>query len=445
MHRVAIIGGGFGGLYAARCLRRAPVSVTLLDRRNYHLFQPLLYQVATGTLSPANIASPLRSLLKRQQNTTVLLAEAREFDVAARRVAIDSGVVDYDSLIVAAGATHSYFGHDEWERLAPSLKNLDDATEIRRKILLAFEAAERATDEAERRKWMTFVVVGGGPTGVELAGQVAEIAAHTLPGEFRRIRPQDAQVYLVETASRILGTYPAKLSARAEAALQRQGVKLLKNALVTGVEAERVEYRQGDRHEQLECRTVLWAAGVRASPLAEQLAAATGAKTDRLGRVCVSPRLSLPGHDEIFVIGDMACLEPSPGEPLPALAQVAMQQGRYAASVIVAQLAGRQIERPFRYRDYGTLATIGRNQAVADLHVVWLWGFAAWAVWLVVHLMSLVQFQNRLLVLMQWGWSYATRNRAARLITGGTQLPPGTNHAGADAADAAEVMAGTEK
>ncbi|HEX3654211.1 MAG TPA: NAD(P)/FAD-dependent oxidoreductase [Pirellulales bacterium] len=442
MHRVAIIGGGFGGLYAARCLRRAPVAVTLLDRRNYHLFQPLLYQVATGTLSPANIASPLRSLLKRQQNTTVLLAEAREIDVTARRVEIDSGAVDYDSLIVAAGSTHSYFGHDDWERLAPSLKSIDDATEIRRKILLAFETAERATDEAERRKWMTFVVVGGGPTGVELAGQLAEIAEHTLPGEFRRIRPQDAQVYLVETAGRMLGSYPAKLSGKAEKALEDLGIKLLKGAMVTDIRAECVEYRQGERRECLECRTVLWAAGVRASPLAEQLATATGAKTDRSGRICVSPRLSLPGHDEIFVIGDMACCEPAPGEPLPALAQVAMQQGRYAAQAIETQLQGRKDERPFRYRDYGTLATIGRNQAVADLHVIWLWGFAAWAVWLVVHLMSLVQFQNRLLVMMQWGWSYLTRNRAARLITGGIQLPPGTDHAGADAA---EAMARSEK
>jgi NADH dehydrogenase len=450
MHRVAIIGGGFGGLQAARCLRRSPVTVTLLDRRNHHLFQPLLYQVATGTLSPANIASPLRSLLKRQQNATVLLAEVRAIDVARRRVEIDpseSGedAVDYDSLIVAAGSTHSYFGHPEWESLAPSLKNLDDATAIRRKILLAFEAAERAMDEAQRRAWLTFVVVGGGPTGVELVGQVAEIAQHTLPGEFRRIRPAEAQIYLVESEDRLLTEYPPKLSAKAEQALEQVNVKLLKGARLTGIEAEAVEYQQHDRTERLACRTVLWAAGVRASPLAEQLAKATAAKLDRSGRVSVGPMLSLPGHDEIFVIGDMARFEALPGEakpgqPLPALAQVAMQQGRYAARTIAARLEGRGVDRPFRYRDYGTLATIGRNQAVADLHVVWLWGFAAWIVWLVIHLLSLVQFQNRLLVLVQWGWSYLTRNRAARLITGSTSLPPRANRANAaQAAEAVEV------
>lgn len=443
MHRVAIIGGGFGGLYAARCLRRAPAAITLLDKSNHHLFQPLLYQVATGALSPANIASPLRTLLKHQPNTTVLLAKVDSIDVAGRRLQIDSGLVEYDSLIAAAGSTHSYFGHDDWEPLAPSLKTLDDATAIRRKILLAFEAAERTSDQAQRQRWLTFVVVGGGPTGVELVGQLAEIAHGTLKGEFRRISPADAQVYLIETAGRVLGGYPAKLADKAERALARLNVRLLKEATVTGVDARGVDYRQHDRIERLECCTVLWAAGVRASPLARQLAEATGAKIDRAGRIFVSPTLTLPGHDEIFVIGDMAWFETAPGRPLPALAQVAMQQGRYAAETIYARLEGRALTRPFRYRDYGTLATIGRNQAVADLHFVWLSGFIAWAVWLVVHLMSIVQFQNRLLVLVQWGWSYLTRNRAARLITGGTLCPPGTDFAGGDRAEAIGV--GSEK
>lgn len=451
MHRVAIIGGGFGGLCAARCLRRAPVEVTLLDRRNFHLFQPLLYQVATGSLSPANIAAPLRTLLKRQQNTRVLLAEVRQIEVDEHRLETDAGSIPYDSLIVAAGSTHSYFGHPEWESLAPSLKTLEDATAIRRQILLAFEAAEETSDEAERRQWMTFVVVGGGPTGVELAGQVAEIAQHTLPGEFRAIRPQDAQIYLIETTARVLGTYPPKLSGKAAAALARMKVHVLNDTMVTGVGPDgveyrqQVEYRQHDRTERLACRTVLWAAGVRASPLAEQLATATGAKTDRSGRVQVSPQLTLPGHDEIFVIGDMGWFEPKPGESLPALAQVAMQQGRYAARAIIARQQGQAVSQAFRYRDYGTMATIGRNQAVADLHFVWLSGFAAWAAWLVVHLMSIVQFQNRLLVLVQWAYSYLTHGRAARLITAGARLSVGTNCAGTDAAQAMAGVSGSEK
>jgi NADH dehydrogenase len=418
MHQVVIIGGGFGGLHAARDLRRAPVNLTLVDRHNYHLFQPLLYQVATGTLSPANIAVPLRSLLKRQQNTRVLLAEVREIDVAGRRVLFEDGEpLAYDSLIVAAGSTHSYFGNDQWESIAPGLKTIENATAIRAKILLAFEEAERATSAEERAAWLTFVVVGGGPTGVELVGQLGEIAHHTLVGEFRSIDPEQAQIYLIETADRVLPPFPAKLSGKAAATLAKLQVKVLTEARVTDIAVDSVQYEQHGKSQRLVAKTILWAAGVKASPLASGLAAATGAALDRQGRISVGPGLTLPGHDEIYIVGDMAQFEQAPGDALPALAQVAMQEGRYAARAICARLKGQSLAA-FRYRDYGTLATVGRHSAVADLHKLKLSGLLGWIVWLFVHLLSLVQFQNRLLVLVQWGWNYFTRNRAARLITG---------------------------
>lgn len=417
MHRVVIIGGGFGGLHAARRLRRAPVDVTLVDRRNHHLFQPLLYQVATGALSPANIAAPLRALLRRQRNARVLLAEACAIDVATRRVLLDAGELEYDTLIVAAGSSHSYFGHDEWEAFAPGLKTLEDATNIRRQILWAFEAAERSDDPQETASLLTFVVVGGGPTGVELVGQVAEIAQHTLRNEFRRINPADARVLLIEGFERVLGPYPPDLSAKAERALRDLGVEVWTSSHVTQVERDRVIVRQRDQSHTIHARTILWAAGVQASPLGKLLAEATGAALDRSGRITVGPDVSLPAHPEILVIGDMALFAHQTGKPLPAVAPVAMQQGKYAGKLIQQRLAGRTLP-PFRYRNLGTMATIGRFRAVADFGFIRFNGLLAWLTWLFVHLMQLVQFQNRLLVFIQWGWHYVTRNRSARLITG---------------------------
>jgi NADH dehydrogenase len=417
VHRVVIIGGGFGGLYTARKLRRAPVELTLIDRRNHHLFQPLLYQVATGTLSPANIAAPLRALLKRQRNTRVLLAEAREIDVTGRRVILDEGELPYDTLVVATGSSHSYFGHDDWEEFAPGLKSIEDATTIRRNILLAFEEAERSGNPEAIDALLTFAVVGAGPTGVELAGQVCEIARHTLRGEFRAIRPEEARVCLIEFQDRVLPTYPADLSAKALRSLEALGVEVLTGAEVTRVEADRITYRRQGIEQVLAAHTILWAAGVQASPLGRAIAAATGAEIDRAGRVIVEPDLSLPSHPEIFVIGDLANFKHQNAKPLPGVAPVAMQQGRYVAKLIRARLSGDSLPT-FHYRDRGTLATIGRYKAVADLRFARASGLLAWLIWLFVHLMSIVQFGNRLLIFIQWGWSYLTRERAARLITG---------------------------
>ena len=421
-HHVVIIGGGFGGLYAAQSLKRAPVQVTLLDRRNFHLFQPLLYQVATGTLSPANIAAPLRAILKRQENIRVLLAEAIDIDVSNRRVALSDGEVGYDTLIVAAGVRHHYFGRDEWERLAPGLKTIEDATEMRRRILVAFEAAEREGDPEKLRGWLTFVIVGGGPTGVELAGAVGEIARHTLARDFRAINPADARIVLVEGMDRVLPPYPASLSARAEAALNRLGVTVRTGAMVTDIQPDVITIRSGERNERISTRTVLWAAGVQASTLGGILASTTGAAVDRVGRVVVEPDLSVVGHPEIFVIGDLAHFGHQTGKPLAGVAPVAMQQGRYVATLIMRRLRGETMP-PFRYRDHGNMATIGRAEAVADLGWVRFSGFFAWLAWLFIHLINLVQFQNRVLVLIQWAWNYATWNRYARLITGKNPLP----------------------
>jgi NADH dehydrogenase len=416
-HRVVIIGAGFGGLRAALHLKDAPAQVTVIDRRNFHLFQPLLYQVAAGALSPANIAAPIRNLLKRQANTEVLLAEAADFDAAGRRVLLADGAsIPYDTLIVASGARHHYFGHPEWEQLAPSLKTIEDATAIRAKTLVAFEAAEREADAERRRAWLTFVVVGGGPTGVELAGQLGELAHTTLRRDFRTYRPAAAQIYLLEGADRILPTFPPKLSAKAAAALGRLGVTVRTGAIVTDIQPDAVLVRHGDTTERITTRTVLWGAGVQASALGQKLAAATGVSLDRSGRVMVRPDLSLPGHPEIFVIGDLANFAQD-GKPLPGVAPVAMQAGHYVATLIGRRLRGRETP-PFRYHDRGNLATIGRHAAVADLGWVRFDGYLAWLTWLFVHIMYLVQFQNRLLVLLQWAWNYFTRNRSARLITG---------------------------
>jgi NADH dehydrogenase len=419
---VVIIGGGFGGLQAARALRKAPVHVTLLDRRNFHLFQPLLYQVATGGLSPANIAAPLRSILKRQKNVEVLLAEAVAIDVANRRVVLSDGEVRYDTLIVAAGARHHYFNHPEWEKLAPGLKTIEDATEIRRRVLVAFEAAERETDPERRQAWLTFVVVGAGPTGVELAGTLGELAHHTLKYEFHHFQPASARILLVEGLDRVLPPYPPKLSAKAAAQLARLGVTVRTGAVVTDLRHDAVTLRTGGHTETIPARTVLWAAGVMASSLGQSLAEGTGVILDRAGRVPVQPDLTVAGHPEIFVIGDMAIFLGKDGKPLPGVAPVAIQQGRYAAQLICNRLKGQGLP-PFHYKDRGSLATIGRSAAVADLGWIRFSGFLAWLAWLFIHLFFLIGFQNRLLVVMQWAWNYFTRNRSARLVTGDNPLP----------------------
>lgn len=428
-HRVVIVGGGFGGLRATLALRHAPVDITLVDRRNFHLFQPLLYQVATGSLALGEIAAPLRGVLKRQRNAHVILAEVAGFDLDRRRVILDrtasgSGDVEvpYDSLIVAAGARHSYFGHDEWEAAAPGLKSIEDALEIRRRILLAFEAAEVERDPARRQEWLTFVVVGAGPTGVELAGQIAEIARDTLPSNFRAFNPAETRVYLVEGADRVLLSFTPEYSEKARATLAEMGVTVLLNKLVTDLQPGMVTTRSADGGvREIAARTVVWAAGVEATPLGADLAARSGAEVDAAGRIMVQPDLSLPGRPEVFVIGDMARLEdPATGRPLPGVAPVAMQQGRHAARTVAARLDGRP-STPFRYKEKGNLATIGRAKAVAELPYLKTSGFVAWMLWIVVHIAYLIGFQNRLLVITRWAFSFFTHGRGARLITAGVR------------------------
>src|SRR5262245_9462966 len=419
--RVVIIGGGFGGLYAAKSLRRAPVALTLVDRRNFHLFQPLLYQVATGALSPGEIASPLRYIVNRQRNTVVLLGEVVDIDADNRRVILSDGVLDYDMLLVAGGATHHYFGHEDWAARAPGLKSIEDATHMRSRIFLAFETAERELDPKRRHGWLTFVVVGAGPTGVELAGALGEIANDTLRNDFRFIHPSDAEIILLEATDRVLPPYPPSLSAKAKRQLERLGVKVRLSTAVVNVDDEGVLVRVGEREEHIAARTILWAAGVQASPLAALLARVTGVSTDRNGRLLVQPDLSLPGHPEIFAIGDMVHLEQD-GALLPGIAPVAMSQGRYVARRIAALAKGRT-PGPYRYFHKGTLATIGRKAAVADLRGLHLSGLPAWLTWLFVHLLYLVEFDNRLLVLIEWAYNYFTWNRGARLITGLDPFP----------------------
>ncbi len=400
-----ILGGGFGGLYAAKALRRASVLVTVVDRRNYHLFQPLLYQVATAALNPSDIAYPIRSVVARQANTNVLLGEATAIDVDRKIVKLVDGEVAYDYLIVATGATHSYFNHPEWERSAPGLKGVEDALEIRRRVLLAFEAAEREADPEKQKAWLTFVVVGGGPTGVELAGALSEIARQTMIRDFRRINPSSARVILVEGKDRVLPTYPADLSKKAEDQLRGLGVEVMTSGMVTKLDDHSVCVGE----MTLASRTVLWAAGVQASPLARTL----GAPLDRAGRVLVNDDLTMPGHPEVFIVGDLAALR----EPVPGVAPAAIQEGIHAARNIERAVAGKPMQ-PFRYRDKGSLATIGRAAAVADFGRFHLSGFPAWAAWLGVHIFFLIGFRNRVLVLLQWAWAYATYQRGARLITG---------------------------
>jgi len=421
-HKVVILGGGFGGLAAAQALKNAPVQVALVDRCNYHLFQPLLYQVATGSLSPANVAGPLRDILHKQKNTQVLLGEAVHIDPAKRRVILSDGALDYDTLIVATGATHQYFGHDEWEQFAPGLKNLDDATAMRRRILLAFEAAERERDPKKLQAWMTFVIVGAGPTGAELAGALGEIAHDTLRHDFRAIDPSQTRIILVEGTDRALPSYPPKLSEAAQGMLERLGVTVRTGAMVTDIRADGVTIRVGDHDETIPTRTVLWAAGVLASPLGVILSQEAGAKLDRAQRVIVEPDMSIAAHPEIFVIGDLSNFSHQTGRPLPGVAQPAIQQGNYVAKLIRARLRGEKLPA-FHYFDKGNLATIGRGAAVADLNWLRLSGWPAWLMWVFVHLVYIIQFQNRLLVMLQWAWLYITFDRSARLITGKNPLP----------------------
>jgi len=425
--RVVVVGGGFGGLQAVRKLRRAPVDITLIDRRNFHLFQPLVYQVATGALSSGEIASPLRSIFKRNENVRVLLGEVTGFDLAERRVLLDrlpnggEGLaVPYDSLIVAGGSSYSYFGHEDWRPFAPDVKSLESALEVRRRILTAFEAAEVEQDPARRTVWLTFVVVGAGPTGVELAGQIAEIARDTLHRDFRTIDTRAARIVLVEMADRVLPLFPPGLSARAARALEKLGVTPLVERTVVGIDQHSVTVATAEGEtERLPARTVVWAAGVIASELATALAAESGSELDRAGRIAVGPDLTLPGHPEVIALGDMVQVRDTDGNavPLPGLAPVAMQQGRYAARAVNDRLRGKE-PPPFRYRDKGNLATIGRAKAVADIKGFQLSGLLAWLTWLFVHLFYLIGLQNRLLVFIRWTFSFVTRGRGSRLITG---------------------------
>ena len=424
---VVVVGGGFGGLQTVRKLRGAPVRVTLVDRQNFHLFQPLAYQVATGALSAVEIATPLRQILRRQKNADVLLAEVTGFDLERRSVQLDELAngeggtdVTYDTLVVAGGSAYSYFGHDDWAPFAPELKSLEGALDLRARLLTAFEAAEVEADEERRKAWLTFVVVGAGPTGVEMAGQIAEIARGTLRHDFRAIDTRTACVLLIEAGDRVLATFPERLSGRAARSLERLGVTPVLRTTVIGVAADGVEVQVSDgSRETIAARSVVWAAGVAASPLAGLLAAASGGETDRAGRIVVEPDLSLAGHPEVFAAGDMVVVRSAGGgtTPFPGVAPVAMQQGRH-----IARLIETGERRPFRYVDKGNLATIGRSHAVADIKGVQLSGFLAWLTWLVVHLTYLIGFQNRLLVLLRWTFSYITRGRNARVIHG--SAPP---------------------
>lgn len=417
-HHVAIVGGGFGGLTAAQCLRRAQVQVTLVDRRNFHLFQPLLYQVATGGLSPANIATPLRFILRRQKNARVVLGEVVAVDAPNQRVILSDGELRYDTLVLATGARHHYFGSDHFEKYAPGLKRIEDAIEIRRRILTAFEAAERHDRPDDIERLLTFIVVGAGPTGLELAGTIAELARQTLPREFRHVDTSRARVLLIEGRDRVLPSYPCDLSRKAAAQLRRMGVSVRLHTLLENVEPNSVSLRSGDVVEEIPAHNVFWAAGVQASPLGILVSRATGAEVDRAGRLVVEPDCSLKDYANIFVIGDLANYSHQGSQPLPGTAPVAIQQGKFVARQICRQRKGLATES-FRYKDRGQMATIGRSSAVCDLGWLRFGGFPAWLAWLLLHLVLLIGFQNRLLVLMQWGWNYFTRNRAARLITGG--------------------------
>jgi NADH dehydrogenase len=406
---IVIIGGGFGGLYTARNLRKADARITMIDRHNYHLFQPLLYQVASAALNPSDIAVPIRSIVRNQKNTSVMLDDAVSIDTAARTVQLTNGSITYDYLVVATGATHSYFAHPEWEAVAPGLKTIDDALEIRKRVLLAFEAAERETDPARQAAWLTFVVIGAGPTGVEMAGALSEIARQSMIRDFRNINPGDAKVILLEGRERVLPPYPEELSEKARLQLVDLGVDVITNAIVTGVSDHDVTF--GDR--VIPARTVLWAAGVQASPLAKSL----GVPLDRAGRVLVESDLTIPGHPEVFVIGDLAAVKQRNGQMVPGVAPAAIQEGQHTAKNLERALEGQPL-RAFQYNDKGNLATIGRAAAVAEIGRLKMSGFIAWFAWLAIHIFFLIGFRNRFLVISQWAWAYLTYQRGARLITG---------------------------
>jgi NADH:ubiquinone reductase (H+-translocating) len=418
-HRVVILGGGFGGLAAAQNLKGAPVEVTLIDRRNFHLFQPLLYQVATGSLSPGEIAAPIRGVLSKQKNTEVLLGEAVDVDPRAKRVTLRDGAsFEYDSLIVATGTQTSYYGNDSWRQWAPSLKSIEEATAIRHKILYSFERAERADTPEEVRAWLTFIIVGAGATGLELSGALAEIARETLRHDFRKIDPQKARIILMEGAPRVLGPFPEDLSAKAEKLVTRLGVEVIKGVMVTNIDAEGVTYKHGDASEKLGAKTVLWAGGVMATEFGRRLAACTNAECDRSGRIKVNRDLTISSFPDIFIIGDLAHAVDEKGTPLPGVAQVAMQGGAYVAKVIRGRLGGKKEPPPFHYFNKGEMAVIGRAAAVANIFGIHVSGLLAWLMWLFIHLMYIVEFQSRVSVFIQWGFEYLTFSRGARLITG---------------------------
>jgi NADH dehydrogenase len=418
-HRVVILGGGFGGLAAAQKLKRSPVEVTLIDRRNFHLFQPLLYQVATGSLSPGEIAAPLRGVLSRQKNARVILGEAVDVDPQAKQVILrDGACFAYNSLIVATGTQTSYYGNDSWREWAPSLKSVEEATAIRHKILYAFERAERATTPEEEQAWLTFIIVGAGATGLELSGALAEIARETLRHDFRKIDPQKARIILMEGAPRVLGPFPEDLSAKAEKLVTRLGVEVIKGVMVTNIDARGVTFKRGDASEVLGAKTVLWAGGVTATEFGRKLAERTKADTDRNGRIKVNRDLTVPNFLDIFIVGDLAHAVDEKGAPLPGVAQVAMQGGAYAAKVIRARLEGKMEPAPFHYFNKGEMAVIGRAAAVANIFGIHVSGLLAWLMWVFIHLIYIVEFQSRVLVFVQWGFEYLTFSRGARLITG---------------------------
>ncbi|NEP15582.1 MAG: NAD(P)/FAD-dependent oxidoreductase [Leptolyngbya sp. SIO4C1] len=423
LHHVVIVGGGFGGLYAAKALRQAPVKITLVDKRNFHLFQPLLYQVATGGLSAGDISSPLRAVLSGQKNVKVIMGEVVEIDPERQQVRLKrNDVVPFDSLIVATGSSHHYFGNDHWSDIAPGMKTIEDALEVRRRIFLAFEAAEKETDPARRQALLTFMVVGAGPTGVELAGALAELAYETIKDDFRDIDPRETKILLLEGMDRVLPPYPTELSTEAQKSLEKLGVEVRTQSLVTNIDGEVVTIKSGDQIETMQACTVLWAAGIKASPLGKAIAESTGAELDRIGRVKVESDLSVPGYPNVFIAGDLAHFAHQGEQPLPGTAAVAMQMGNYLAKRLKRQLANKK-SAAFKYKDNGSMAVIGRNEAVANLNFMKLSGFPAWLMWIFVHIYYLIEFDNKLLVMLQWGLNYFTQQRGARLITGDDSIP----------------------
>jgi NADH dehydrogenase len=420
-HRILILGGGFGGLVAAQALKRADAQVTLIDKRNFHLFQPLLYQVATGSLSPGEIAAPLRSVLRRQKNTEVLLGEAQDLDPVRKQVSLkDGGVFPFDSLIIATGSETSYYGKDQWRQNAPSLKTVEEATAIRHKVLYAFERAERSATEEEARAWLTFVIVGAGATGLELAGALAEIARETLRQDFRNIRPEEARIILLEGGPRVLPSYPEDLSTKAEKLVTSLGVEVRKNTFVTDIDEHGLDFKHENNTSRLDAKTILWTGGVQTTSFGQRVAQRTSAETEKTGKIKVLPDLTVPNFPDIFIVGDLAYVIGKDGKPVPGVAQPAIQEGHYAGKVILTRLKNEPKPEPFHYFNKGDMAVIGRASAVANIFGVHVSGVLAWLTWLFIHLMYIVQFQSRVQVFIQWGFEYLTFSRGARIITGAT-------------------------